>query len=213
MSKRSTRLVTLVGTVLVVCAFATAPATAQQANALLQIGTTMTYQGREVPEGSCQGPYQVYDQYIKVVGQVIIPEMPANAYRLIEMWGRDTETVIGRNSANRGTFLYLRGVEYPYFLNGPVGTSWEWIEPETGYTLKHVVVGDGITTSLPTGVVYDNLTRVHTYCTIGCGGDPSQAIEVAFMSPDLVFPVLMWIANGSCAQFPRWQWLVSVTRK
>lgn len=213
MSRQSIRLATVIGTVLAACAFAPEPTAAQQANALLQIGTTMTYEGKEIPEGPCQGPYQHYDQYIKVVGQVIIPEMPANAYRLIEMWGRDTETVIGRNSANRGTFLYLRGVEYPYFLNGPVGTSWEWIEPESGHTLKYVVTAAGLTRTLPTGVVYDNLTRVDAYCTIGCGGNPSEAIEVFFMSPGLTFPVFVWVANGSCPQFPRLEWLVSVTRK
>ncbi|MBP1779786.1 MAG: hypothetical protein H6Q86_5797 [candidate division NC10 bacterium] len=213
MSRQSFRLMTLMGTVLVVYAFAPAPATAQEGNSLLQIGTTMTYDGLEIPEGTCPGPYKHYDQYIKVAGQVIIPEMQANVYRLIEMWGRDTETVIARTSANRGTFLYLRGAEYQYFFNGPVGTSWEWIEPETGNTMTYVVTADGLTRTLPTGVVYDNLTRVDTYCTIGCGGNPSEAIEVFFMSPGLAFPVFVWVANDSCPQFPRLEWLVSVTRK
>jgi len=199
MSGLSIRMAALIGTVLVVCAFAPSPATAQEGKALLlQTGTTLKYAGEE----GCQ--QQSYEQYVKATGLVILPETKANVYHLVEMWGRDSETVIARLSPPNGdVFIYDLGVEYQFIARGPVGTYREFTEPETGNTLRYVIVGDGITRTLPTGEVFHKLLGANTYCT-SCGSQWAL-MESWWLSPDLFSPVLLKTEseNTQCPGTPR----------
>jgi hypothetical protein len=82
-------------------------------------------------------------------------------------------------------------------------------DPESGESLRLVIVGVGITRTLPTGAVYENLTQMNMYC-ISCGPEP-MLMESRWYSREFPFGVLFRADNSPC--WPRWHWLVSVTRK
>jgi hypothetical protein len=185
------------------------PATAQEeGSSALKTGTTFAYRGVMVPEGKCT-EYVTYEQYAKVSGSVILPETAANVYNFIEYWGRDSGTQILRISPSGKASAYFNRIEYHYPLFDKVGASFEMTDPESGESLRLVIVGVGITRTLPTGAVYENLTQMNMYC-ISCGPEP-MLMESRWYSREFPFGVLFRADNSPC--WPRWHWLVSVTRK
>lgn len=211
MTRESLRITVVALAAVVVAAMAQGPAAAQETGApVIRTGTTLRFEGVEARLPACQ-QYEPYEQYTKFAGRVILPETEANVYDFIESWGRDSGIGVIRITPSGDAFVYDRGVERKFLVNGPVGTWWEFTDPESGMTLRYVVVADDISLRLPTGVTYRNTKRVNIYCT-DCG--PQWALQESFwVSPELGFQVLLmtWDAENQCAQ--RWLWLVSVTRK
>lgn len=211
MSRPTTRVVAMTGTVLI--ALALSPGAAAQGRRLLQLktGMTLTYKGAQAQQADCT-QWASFDQYARLSGLVILPETGANVYHLVEAWGRDSETLIVRGEPNGNVFVYRLGTEMPFFIRGPVGTFTELTDPDTGNTLRSEIVGDGITLSFPGGIVYDNLIRVDISCPDGCGSTP-VLLESHFLGPDLAFPVASFAPPEEVGCRPRWTWLVSVTTK
>jgi hypothetical protein len=202
----SVRVMTMAAAVAAASVLAQMPANAQQDGSLvLKTGTTSSYEGVMVPEGGC-GEYVPYQQFMKVSGHVILPETTANVYSFIEYWGRDSGIQVLRFSPNGNAFMYSQGKEYAFSMFAPVDTSYE-----IGESLRLVIVGNGITVTLPTGVVYDNLTQMDMYC-INCGLDPVR-MESRWYSREHPYGVLFRADNPGCLLMPRWHWLVSVTTK
>ncbi len=85
----------------------------------------------------------------------ILPETAANVYNFVECWCRDSGTQVLRIAPNGHGFFYSGVREYAYSLLGPVGTPFDLIEPESGASLRPVIVGIDITLTLPTDVVSD----------------------------------------------------------
>ena len=211
MSSRSSRLTTPIGTALIACAFAQGPVAAQtQGPPPLQTGTTLSFEGWESQSAPCILDHY-YEQFMKFAGRVILPDTNAKVYDFIEYSGRDSGTQVIRFSP-RGTFVYSIGIEQEFFTRGPVGTYWEVTDPESRQVLRFQIVKDGITVTLPTGAVYENVTRMNVYCTT-CG--PEWVLQEShWLGSDLPgFPVLFmdWDAGNECVN--RWLWLVSVTPK
>jgi hypothetical protein len=200
---------TLAAAMLAASAFALPPAAAQENGSLmLKLGTTFTYEGVKVREGSCW-EYEPYQQYGRVAGRVILPDTQANMYNFIEYWGRDRGTQVLRYSPNGEAFGYFGGKEYVYAAIGSVGTSFEMTDPESGEALRLVIAQVGISVTLPTGVVYDNLTRMNMYC-LSCGPEPAL-MESRWYSRENPFGVLFKAENPPCGA--RWHWLVSITTR
>ena len=210
MCGRTVRIVVVAAAVASVSAFAQAPANAQEDPSLvIKIGTTYAYQGVMVPEGGCQ-EHVPYEQFAKVSGRVILPETAANVYNFVEYWGRDSGTQVLRIAPNGRGFFYSGGREYAYSLLGPVGTYFDMTDPESGSSLRLVIVGTDITVTLPTGVVYENLTQTNMYCT-SCGPDPVR-VESRWYSREYPMGVL-FRADNPAPCWARWHWLVSITSK
>ncbi|MBP1776118.1 MAG: hypothetical protein H6Q86_2128 [candidate division NC10 bacterium] len=211
MSKHSIRIAALIGTVLVVCAFAPEPATAQGMSTLAPaIGTMWKYEGMmATQEGQCW-PKVPYEQYEKIAGHVILPETEAKVFYFIEYWGRDEGTMPLRLSPNGDAILYYHGVEQIAGIRGPVGTYFDFTDPESGETLRYQIVQDGITLTVPAGT-YSNVARMDVSCT-SCGQNP-VLVEIHWLSPEVAVPIQFaeWNAPNQCV--PRWHELVSVTRK
>ena len=206
----SVRIMMAAAAVATASVFAQVPANAQEDGSLvLKTGTTFSYEGLMVPEGGCT-EHVPYQQFMKVSGRVILPETKANVYSYIEYWGRDSGTQVLRFSPSGRAFMYLMGKEYAYSVFGPVGTSFEMTEPESGESLRLVIVGNDITAELPTGVVYDNLTRMDMYCT-SCGPDPVR-MESRWYSREYPMGVL-FRADNPAPCWARWHWLVGITTK
>ena len=206
----SVRIMMVAAAVASASVFAQVPANAQEDGSLvLKAGTTFTYEGIMVPEGGCQ-EHVPYQQFAKVSGRVILPGTKANVYSFIEYWGRDSGIQVLRFSPNGHAFMYYMGKEYAYSLFGPVGTSFEMTDPESGESLRLVIVGDDITVTLPTGVVYDNLTQMNMYC-ISCGPEPVR-MESRWYSREHPYGVL-FRADNPAPCWARWHWLVSITTK
>jgi hypothetical protein len=206
----SVRFMTMAAAVAAASIFAQVPATAQEDGSLvLKTGTTFSYEGVMVPEGGCR-EHVPYQQFAKVSGRVILPETKANGYSFIEYWGRDSGVQVLRISPNGNAFTYSKGKEYAFSMFAPVGTSFEMTEPESGESLRLVIVGVGITVTLPTGVVYENMTQMNTYC-INCGPDPVR-MESRWYSREHPYGVL-FRADNPAPCWARWHWLVSITTK
>ena len=206
----SVRIRTIAAAVAVASVLAQVPANAQDDGSMvLKTGTTFTFRGAMVPEGGCNEAYVPYDQFAKVSGRVILPETKANVYSFIEYWGRDDEIQVLRFSPNGNAFMYSKGKEYAFSMFGPVGTSFEMTEPGSGNSLRLVIVGNDLTVTLPTGVVYDNLTRMDMYCT-SCGPEP-VLMESRWYNRENPLGVWFRADNSPCR--PRWLWLVSITTK
>jgi len=123
MGNRTRGLRALLGTALALVVFGPGAAEAQKSGSTaMSIGTTAKYEGVMPLPSDCQSEVS-YEQFMKVAGQVILPETRANVYKFVEYWGRDSGTQVQRIAANGNVFLYLsRGVEQRVFVNGPVGT-------------------------------------------------------------------------------------------
>jgi hypothetical protein len=179
----------------------------------MSIGTTAKYEGVTPLPSDCQNEAS-YEQFMKVAGQVILPETRANVYKFIEYWGRDSGTQIQRTAANGDVFLYLsRGVEQRAFVNGPVGTYWDVTDPESGTTLRFVIAEAGITLTLPTGQVWYDVKKMRAYL-----GPSWTWYATYWLSPDAGLPIQIWTWEGveECSGQtwpPRRHWLVSITRK
>jgi hypothetical protein len=176
---------------------------------VLKTGTTFAFKGVMVSDGRCE-EFVPYGRQLKVSGRVILPEASPDVYSVVEIRGRDSGTEVLRIFPNGTGFMYFLGKEYALSLLGPVGSSFEMTEPESGQSLRFVIVGTGITVTLPTGAVYDNLTQMNTYC-ISCGPDPVR-MESRWYSGEHPIGVLFREDNPAPC-WPRWHWLVSITRK
>lgn len=167
-----------------------------------KVGTLLTYKGWQ----GIDGDWSPYDQYVKCSGRVILPETQPNMYYLIEMFGRDDETMILRITSKGDGLLYNRGKEFSMFLNGPVGTSWEF-EYE-GHPGMGKIVEDGITLPFPNGPVYSNVVKWELYSM----ENPTDPVlqETHWMSPEVGFDVIIvqWSPDN-----PFIEWLVDITRK
>jgi hypothetical protein len=165
-----------------------------------KVGTVLTYQGFELIDNV----WMPYDQYVKCSGTVILPETQPNMYYLLEMYGRDSETMIMRPTPSGGRYYYYLGNEYE-MLVGPVGTTWE--ATVQGQIVKGEIVESGVTLELPTGDVYSDLTVMNMFC-LSCGEDPIL-METHWLSPELGFSVkiIQWPPDS-----PFIEWLVSTTR-
>lgn len=210
MSGRSAPIMMVAAAMTAATVFAQSPANPQEDGSLgLKTGTTFTYQGVMVPEGGCQ-EHVPYQQFIKVSGRVVLPETAANVYSFIEYWGRDSGTQVLRFSPTGRGFMYYMGTEYAYSLFGPVGTSFEMTEPESGTAVRLVIAGNDVTVQLPTGVVYDGLTRMDMYC-ISCGPDPVR-MESRWYSREYPIGVL-FRADNPAPCWARWHWLTGMATR
>ena len=209
MSTRSIRLVTLIETVLVLCAFTTRPTAAQGNSPLVPVvGTTVKYEGWQRQE--CGSPWLPYEQYGKFSGRVILPETKANAFYLFESWGRDSGMGVLRIAPNGDLIQYSLGVEGRTLIRGRVGTYSEITSPEDGKTYRYEIVADGITLTVPAGT-YSNVSRLDVHCTT-CG--PTPVLQEVFYLSEEVLPPLRYVEwNAMDACWTRVHVLVSVTAK
>ena len=127
-------------------------------------------------------------------------------FNLLEMSGRDDETMIMRITSKGDVLLYNRGKEGYFFINGPVGTSWE-MEYE-GHPLMGKIVKDGITLPFIDGPVYRNVVKWELY-SMESPTDPVLQ-ETHWLSPEVGFDVLIvqWPPDT-----PFIEWLDDITRK
>jgi len=211
MSRQSIRLMTLMGTVLVVCAFAQEPTTAQGNSPLVPvIGTTVKHLVWEhegcLPEG-WSGPF---DQYGKFSGRVILPETRSNVFYLLETWGRDSGMMVVRFAPNGDLIQYGLGLEGRTLIRGPVGTYSEITDPNDGNTYRYEIAEDGI--MLEVGArTYSNVSRLELYCTT-CG--PAWVRQQRFfLSPEVLVPIKIIWFNAQFGCWSRVSELVSVTTK
>jgi len=210
MSRQSIRLIALMGTMLVVCAFAPEPTIAQGKSPLVPvIGTTVKYEGWERGPG-CPAQWVPYEQYGKIAGRVILPETRSNVFYLFETWGRDSGFMVARFAPNGDLIQYGQGLEGRTLIRGPVGTYSEITDPNDGNTYRYEIVQDGITLTLPAGT-YSNVSRLDVFCTT-CG--PTWVLQERFyLSPEVLIPIryLDWNAQFGC--WSRVHSLVSITAK
>jgi hypothetical protein len=209
---RSLRFIPLLGIVLFVFAFAPCQAFGQAPGSpVSQTGTVLAYEGWESQQAPCALDHY-YEQFSRFSGRVILPETEAKVYDFIESWGRDSGTQVMRFSPNGDVYSYYMGVEQKFSTRAPAGTYWEFTDPDSGNVLRHQIVREGITLTLPTGVVYENVSRMNVYCT-NCGPE-WVLLESYWLSSELQgYPVLLmvWNAQSQCAD--RWLWFVSMRKK
>lgn len=106
--------------------------------------------------------------------------------------------------------MYHMGREYACSGLGPVAASFEMTEPESGESLRLVIVANGVTVTLPSGAVYTGLTQMNMYCT-SCGPGPVR-MEPRWYSREDPCGVLLRADNLAPCR-PRWHWLVGIPNR
>lgn len=201
MSNKSSWIKTLMALAIFALIFTQGTATARDGvEYFWKVGTLLSYRGWELIDNV----WIPYYQYVKCSGTVILPETKPNVYYLLEMFGRDSETMIMRPTPSGGRFYYYLGNEYE-MPAGPVGTTWE--ATVQGQSTRGEYVEDGVELTLPNGDVYSNLVVMNMYC-LSCGEDP-VLMETHWLSRELGFSVMIiqWPPDN-----PFIEWLVSITR-
>jgi hypothetical protein len=114
----------------------------------LKVGMVLTLEGVDAAGA-------LYEQNLWVAGRVFLPFTEGKHFKLVEFFGDDEAFgVLGKWDHNGDLYRYeVGGSEVAVFVNGPVGSKFQYHDPDG--TVEATVVSVGETVVVPAGTFYD----------------------------------------------------------
>ena len=115
----------------------------------LKVGMVLTLEGVDAAGA-------LYEQIFWVSGRASLPFLERKQFKVIEIFGGDEASMLlGRWDNNGDFYIYAAGGwEEASFVNGPVGSTFQYQEPD-GSVIAGTVVSVGETVVVPAGTFYD----------------------------------------------------------
>ena len=115
----------------------------------LKVGMVLTLEGVDAAGA-------LYEQIFWVSGRAFLPFTEGKHFKVIEIFGGDEASMLlGRWDNNGDFYIYAAGGwEEASFVNGPVGSTFQYQEPD-GSVIAGTVVSVGETVVVPAGTFYD----------------------------------------------------------
>jgi len=114
-----------------------------------KVGTVFTLEGVDAGGDS-------YKQIFRVSGRAILPFTEGKHFKVVEVFGGDEASMlVARWDKNGDLYTYeAGGWEVASFVNGPVGSTYQYQEPD-GTVIEGTVISVGETVVVPAGTFYD----------------------------------------------------------
>ena len=115
----------------------------------LKVGMVLTLEGVDAAGA-------LYEQIFWVSGRAFLPFTEGKHFRVVEVFGgAEASMLLARWDKNGDLYTYeAGGWEVASFVNGPVGSTYQYQEPD-GTVIEGTVISVGETVVVPAGTFYD----------------------------------------------------------